>query len=174
MRAADLSWGAPPSPVKTSISSTAIIALLLRYKRRSVPPKESNACFLYLREDASPKASTHRSFLSLTRFTLIYPSCSEPLLAMTVPSRHAHQQGPFCEGLNHASTGIDEDPLPIRTRSVQHTPYNRTIIARSRQRIDELVDVVEGVVEVRGDPKAITSWCGDDFLAFEIGVETHG
>jgi hypothetical protein len=41
MRAADFSWEAPPSPVKTTISSTAIIALLLRYKRYSVPPKES-------------------------------------------------------------------------------------------------------------------------------------
>ncbi len=45
LRAADFSWEAPPSPVKTSISSSAIIALLLRHKRYSVPPKESNACF---------------------------------------------------------------------------------------------------------------------------------
>jgi hypothetical protein len=33
LRAADFSWEAPPSPVKTSISSTAIIALQLRIKR---------------------------------------------------------------------------------------------------------------------------------------------
>jgi hypothetical protein len=44
LRAADFSWEAPPSPVKTTISSTAIIALQLRHKRHSVPPKESNAC----------------------------------------------------------------------------------------------------------------------------------
>src|ERR1044072_6739223 len=86
MRPADFSWEAPPSPVKTTTSSTAIIALLLRHKRRSVPPKEPNACLSNLREDASPKASTHRSFLSLTRFTLIYPSCSGPSLATTVPA----------------------------------------------------------------------------------------
>ena len=76
MRAADFSWEAPPSPFKTSISSTAIIALQLRNKRHSVPPKSQTPAF-YSREDASPKASTHRSFLSLTRFTLIYPSCSD-------------------------------------------------------------------------------------------------
>ena len=76
MRAADFSWEAPPSPVKTTISSAAIVAHQLRNKRDSVPPKEPTACFINLREDASPKASTHRSFQSLTRFTLIYPSCS--------------------------------------------------------------------------------------------------
>jgi len=48
MRAADFSWEAPPSPVKTSISSSAIVALQLRHKRHSVPPKESNACLLSL------------------------------------------------------------------------------------------------------------------------------
>ncbi|HEX6043964.1 MAG TPA: hypothetical protein VFZ22_05700 [Pyrinomonadaceae bacterium] len=79
MRAADFSWEAPPSPVKTTISSAAIVAYRLRNKRGSVPPKEPTACFINLREDASPKASTHRSFQSLTRFTLIYPSCSVPL-----------------------------------------------------------------------------------------------
>lgn len=41
MRAADFSWEAPPSPVKTTISSSAIVAHLLRHKRGSVPPKES-------------------------------------------------------------------------------------------------------------------------------------
>jgi hypothetical protein len=46
MRAADFSWEAPPSPVKTTISSSAMIALQLRHKRHSVPPKESNACFV--------------------------------------------------------------------------------------------------------------------------------
>jgi hypothetical protein len=49
MRAADFSWEAPPSPVKTSISSSAIIALLLRHKRCSVPPKEPTACFKSVR-----------------------------------------------------------------------------------------------------------------------------
>jgi len=75
MRAADYSWEAPPSPVRTKISSSAIIAHRLRHKRHSVPPKESTPAF-NSREDASPKASTHRSYQSLTRFTLIYPSCS--------------------------------------------------------------------------------------------------
>ena len=45
LRAADFSWEAPPSLIKTTISSSAIIALRLRHKRYSVPPKESNACF---------------------------------------------------------------------------------------------------------------------------------
>ena len=76
MRAADISREAPPSPVKTSISSSAIIAHQLRHKRHSVPPKRVKRLLLNLREDASPKASTHRNFQSLTRFTLIYPSCS--------------------------------------------------------------------------------------------------
>src|ERR1044072_8634697 len=49
MRAADYSWEAPPSPVKTTISSSAIIAHRLRHKRHSVPPKESNACFNFVR-----------------------------------------------------------------------------------------------------------------------------
>ncbi len=59
------------------ISSTATIALGLRTCVNSVPPKEPPpGC---LREDASPKASTHRNLKSLTRFTLIYPSCSVSL-----------------------------------------------------------------------------------------------
>src|SRR4030095_10782387 len=49
MRAADLSWEPPPSPFKTSISSTAIIALQLRRKRHSVPPKELNVCLNHVR-----------------------------------------------------------------------------------------------------------------------------
>src|SRR4030095_9989510 len=75
MRAADLSWEAPPSPVKTSISSSAIIALHLRHKRHSVPPKESNACFNFAR-GCLPQSLHSPQFQSLTRFTLISPSCS--------------------------------------------------------------------------------------------------
>jgi hypothetical protein len=75
MRAADLSWEAPPSPVKTSISSSAIIALQLRHKRYSVPPKESNTCFKFVR-GCLPQSLHSPQFQSLTRFTLIYPSCS--------------------------------------------------------------------------------------------------
>src|SRR5215470_3753957 len=49
MRAADFSWEAPPSPVKTTISSSAMLLIKLRYKRGSVPPKESNICFNLVR-----------------------------------------------------------------------------------------------------------------------------
>src|SRR5687767_6921552 len=49
MRAADFSWRAPPSPVKTSISSSAIVALQLRHKRGSVPPKEPTFAFNLVR-----------------------------------------------------------------------------------------------------------------------------
>src|ERR1044072_9359394 len=55
LRDADLSWEAPPSPVRTSISSSAIIALRLRHKRHSVPPKESNACFNICERMPPPK-----------------------------------------------------------------------------------------------------------------------
>ena len=51
----------PQAPSGRQISSTAIIARQLRHKRHSVPPKESTLA-LNSREDASPKASTHRSF----------------------------------------------------------------------------------------------------------------
>src|ERR1051326_9128756 len=49
MRAADFSWEAPPSPVRTSISSSAIIAHRLRHKRHSVPPKESTLASISVR-----------------------------------------------------------------------------------------------------------------------------
>jgi len=49
MRAADFSWEAPPSPFKTSISSTAIIALQLRNKRHSIPPKSQRLLLIHLR-----------------------------------------------------------------------------------------------------------------------------
>ena len=75
MRAADYSWEAPPSPVRTKISSSAIIAHRLRHKRHSVPPKESNACFNFVR-GCLPQSLHSPQFQSLTRFTLIYPSCS--------------------------------------------------------------------------------------------------
>ena len=87
MRAADFSWEAPPSPVKTTISSSAIIALQLRHKRHSVPPKESNACFLKIVRGCLPQSLHSPQFPSLTRFTLIYPSCSVPSLATTVPTK---------------------------------------------------------------------------------------
>ena len=76
MRAADLSWEAPPSPVKTTISSSAIIALPTASQAPLRSPKRVKTLACISREDASPKASTHRSYQSLTRFTLIYPSCS--------------------------------------------------------------------------------------------------
>jgi hypothetical protein len=88
LRAADFSWEAPPSPVKTSISSSAIIALRLRHKRHSVPPKESNACLLIVR-GCLPQSLHSPQFQSLTRFTLIYPSCSGFPLATTMPAEHS-------------------------------------------------------------------------------------
>lgn len=50
------------------------------------------------------------------------------------------------------------------TASVQTQQYKRTIIARSWKRIDQVVDFVLRVVEMRGDTEAITSGCSDDVL----------
>ena len=55
MRAADFSWEAPPSLFKTSISSSAIVAHQLRYKRGSVPPKRVNVCFKSCERMPPPK-----------------------------------------------------------------------------------------------------------------------
>jgi hypothetical protein len=75
MRAADYSWEAPPSPVRTK--SAAPLLLLIDCVTNVTPfPQKSQTLAFISREDASPKASTHRSYQSLTRFTLIYPSCS--------------------------------------------------------------------------------------------------
>ena len=65
----------PQAPSGRQISSTAIIAHRLRHKRHSVPPKESNACFNFAR-GCLPQSLHSPQFQSLTRFTLIYPSCS--------------------------------------------------------------------------------------------------
>ena len=51
-------------------------------------------------------------------------------------------------------------------------PFNTTLTVQANdnrslgQRIDQLIDLFGGVVEVWGDPKAITSWRGDDVLRF--------
>jgi len=133
MRAADFSWEAPPSPVKTTISSTAIIALLLRNKRRSVPPKESNACLSKSARGCLPQ-SLHSPQLSEPDPIYPYlpflfcPSFGNdraifPLIART----------PLLRGFEPRMDPERGDlPPRIRTRSVQHGPYNRTIIARSR------------------------------------------
>ena len=86
LRAADFSWEAPPSPVRTSISSSAIIAHRLRHKRHSVPPKESNACFNFVRGCLpqslhSPQFSEPDPIYPYLPFLFWFFS-----LAMTVPS----------------------------------------------------------------------------------------
>src|SRR5687768_3663155 len=49
MRAADFFWEAPPSPFRTIISSSAIVAHQLRHKRGSVPPKRVTVCLCLVR-----------------------------------------------------------------------------------------------------------------------------
>jgi len=138
LRAADLSWEAPPSPVKTTISSPAIIAHRTASQAPLRSPKRVKRLLLKSREDASPKASTHRSFQSLTRFTLIYPSCSVLLFGndrATKPIGPPRNIEPAfwpdfsaCDGKRFRVEllGVVEN----RTRSIQERPYNRTIIAR--------------------------------------------
>jgi len=78
------SWEAPPSPFRTSISSTAMIAL--DYVQPLTPfPRKSHRLFFKSWEDASPKASTHRNLKPDPIYPYIYPSCSDSSLATTVP-----------------------------------------------------------------------------------------
>ena len=55
MRAADFSWEAPPSPFKTSISSTAIIALRLRQQTSLCSPKRVKRLLLKRERMPPPK-----------------------------------------------------------------------------------------------------------------------
>src|SRR5436190_22816639 len=63
----------------------------------------------------------------------------------------------------------------VCTRSIQLRQYKRTIIARSRLRqgFNELIDFARGVVEMWGDPKAISMRRCDDVSLFQMSVEAH-
>ena len=50
------------------------------------------------------------------------------------------------------------------TSSIQTQQYKRTIIARSWKRLDQAVNFSGCVVEMRGEPEAITARCSDDVL----------
>jgi len=69
MRAADLSWEAPPSPFRTTISSTAINCSSITCARSLCSPERANTRFLN-RERTPPPKPPLTAILSLTRFTL--------------------------------------------------------------------------------------------------------
>lgn len=85
MRAADFSWEAPPSLVKTSTSSTAFVALQLRHKCHSVPPNRVKHLLPITVRGRLPQSFHSPQLLSLTRFTLIYPFVLILYLATAVP-----------------------------------------------------------------------------------------
>jgi len=132
MRAADLSWEAPPSPVKTTISSPAIIAHRTASQAPLRSPKRVKRLLLKSREDASPKASTHRSFQSLTRFTLIYPSCSVLLFgndrANLNPDSINKLELHFCWGLVTCEVKrfVRKETLPTKLVPVQYNTDSTT------------------------------------------------
>ena len=174
MRAADYSWEAPPSPVRTKISSSAIIAHRLRHKRHSVPPKESNACFYFVRGCLpqslhSPQFSEPDPIYPYLPFLFCLPLWQRPC-----------QQGYLghLKSRIEVFTGIslfsrDEKIVRQRTQarrsctpSIQTGQYKRTIIARSLPGLwksaYKVLNFSRRVVEMRGDSETIESWCRDD------------
>src|SRR6185295_10888592 len=61
---------------------------------------------------------------------------------------------------------------------VVHLPYkpnstNERISLGLWKRFDQLIDFSGCVVEMRGDPEAITAWGGDDIFRVELVIERH-
>ena len=75
MRAADFSWEAPPSPVRTTNQQHRYYCSSTASQTSLRSPKRVNACFNFAR-GCLPQSLHSPQFQSLTRFTLIYPSCS--------------------------------------------------------------------------------------------------
>ena len=65
-----------------------------------------------------------------------------------------------------------------KSHEVVHLPYKpyRTVERISLglgKRLNELVHLGGCVVEMRGDPKAITAWRGDDIFLVELVIQGH-
>src|SRR6185436_8410724 len=75
LRAADFSWEAPPSPVRTTNQQHRYYCSSTASQTSLRSPKRVNACFNFAR-GCLPQSLHSPQFQSLTRFTLIYPSCS--------------------------------------------------------------------------------------------------
>ena len=162
MRAADFSWRAPPSPVKTSISSSAIVALQLRHKRGSVPPKEPTFAFNLVR-GCLPQ-SLHSPQLSepdpiypylpfLFCFTLSQRAChpNHALLAIGRNCRFtrnsvAIQQTRICTQPRRK----DRELYLFSTAGTVQSHDNRSLM--SRKCLNKCGDLFRCVVDVRSDP----------------------
>src|ERR1041384_8233084 len=75
LRAADFSWEAPPSPVRTTNQQHRYYCSSTASQTSLRSPKRVNACFKFVR-GCLPQSLHSPQFQNLTRFTLIYPSCS--------------------------------------------------------------------------------------------------
>ena len=65
-----------------------------------------------------------------------------------------------------------------KSHKVVHLPYKpystvERISLGLWKRFDEVVDFSSCVVEMRGDPKAITAWCCDDIFLVEPVIQSH-
>ena len=146
MRAADLLGGLPQAPSRRQ--SAAPLLLLINCVTNVTPfPQKSQTLALISREDASPKASTHRSFLSLTRFTLIYPSCSICLLATSMPI-----------GPEPAAPKRKFYFLRKIKKSYLQTPSERRIQSKSRTRSIQIKRFTCTIIRRLGHRKVLANW----------------
>src|SRR5437867_453504 len=115
MRAADFSWEAPPSPFKPSISRPAIIALQLRDKRHSVPPKESCACFLIHVRGCLPQSLHSPQFSE--------PDPIYPYLPFLFCSSFGNDRANFVKVAGRSASSIFFRKIVLRTQTNTRIAY---------------------------------------------------
>src|SRR5262249_34993958 len=115
---------------------------------------------------------------SLTRFTLIYPSCSVLLFG-----NDRANWGVWTTKVAFPKNSCVETWWSLcanghKSHKVVHLPYkpystSERISLALWKRFEKLVDFSGGVIEMRGDTQAITAWCCDDILRVELVIENH-
>jgi hypothetical protein len=149
-------------------------------------PRKSHRLFL-IRERTPPPKLPLTAILSLTRFTLIYPSCSGRSLAMSVPItqlRLAKRSGlhflrQFTPDCSEYRSFPGSHAVHVQYIQTSLADDNRSLVAEHggrsvlRQSLYQFIDLFNSVVKMRRDPQPITAGCGDDVSFLELRVKFH-
>jgi len=191
MRAAGLSWRAPPSPIKTSTSSTAIIALQLRASYHSVPPKESKPAYKNVRgclpqSFHSPQFSEPDPIYPYLPFLFFWTlfwqrPCHGPLFGV-ISFRYSF----FFGNLNRDPAisawrdfaAVADSYIFDTGPSVQSDDY-RSLASTSRPGScsgkigNQVIDFCHCIVKMGSNTQTVSAWCCHNVSILETGIERH-